>query len=64
MGSEAAEEVVYSIYATILENEGGTYFDYLSRKDEKFDLAGAFSWTQTSQGFDYWRLINTLLENN
>jgi hypothetical protein len=64
LGSEAAEEVVYSVYATILETEGGSYFDYLSRKNEDFDLLGAFSWKDTRQGFDYWRLVNNLLENN
>ena len=64
LGSDGADEVLYSMFGELDANDRSGYLAYLTRKGEEFDLYAAFPWSETSQGFDYWHLVAKILENN
>lgn len=64
LGSDGADEVLYSMFGGLDANDRSDYLSYLTRKGEDFDLFAAFPWDQTPEGFDYWHLVAKILENN
>lgn len=64
LGSEKAEEVIHSFYTNVVNNKTEQYFGYLERKGPNEDIIlGAFPWSDSKQGHDFWSLVNHIIQH-
>lgn len=63
LGSEKAEEVIHCFYTNVVKNKTEQYFGYLERKGPNEDIIlGAFPWGDSKQGYDFWLLVNHIVQ--
>lgn len=56
---------MYNFYTNVLSERAEHYFDYLERVGYREDMImGAFNWSNSSEGHEYWSLVNSTYQYN
>jgi hypothetical protein len=64
LGSEKALQIIHSFYTIVADKKSDSYFDYLERQGPNIDIIlGAFAWTDSNEGHDFWSLVNHIIQN-
>ena len=64
LGSEKAEEIIHSFYTNVADKKSDSYFEYMERKGPDGDIIlGAFNWSDSKQGQDFWALVHHIIQH-